>query len=1161
MSSTLARKFRFVSPGIFLREVDNSQLPRIPDATGPTIIGRYRKGPAMRPYKVSSLAEFVETFGNPIPGASSGDVWREGNKTGPTYAAYAAFAWLNAGVAPANIFRLLGTEHDQATTAGQAGWTTTTSGETSAGTQKDPAKALASNGGAYGLWIIPSGSDMENVRGTSLGTGSLAAVWYIRDGAFTLKGKQVSIGSQAEQNPITASCAMIHSEDSSYTFEGVIQDTSQNTLYTTKFNFDKTSENYIRKVFNTDPILTNTSVVDSTTVSEGKGNYWLGETFESNLFNIVGTSGNSYGLLLPLASGSGNAAASGSTATVGWHDHLEGFKNPESGWFFSQDMSTGYAHYAAERMTKLFKFHGLDSGEWLQNNIKISIADIKAPTSLSNPYGTFTIQIRRASDTDNVPVILEQYTNCNLNPASADYVAAKVGDMYMSFDYSTNRLREYGQYVNQSRFIRIEMNPSVENGTADPELLPFGVFGPIRPTSWLVRSNDGDDGATGTVVFNPFQYASSSAGSTELARATEAKGNRAGTFVVLSGDDNCNAIGALQHDQSGLTNIAFGASQTESRYKYTASYVWPATLTRISASDGGIGRHKEAYFGLQTGKTRTDITFDPGYGDYLRRLPAGYAQTDTITGPGADREYSWAFSLDDVRTENQTAQATCTITIDRDASLTGNSPDVIGAGDTITLVATNGTTVVCTINAAGGTTTSAATDGNVEAATDSTSDDSLQATAIAVNIKTAINYSNFFSATNSANVVTVTQRDAGSDGNTTVTIVELGAGAMTNTSFTGGTSALARSAFFQSGSRRERDSTTALGSSYKQILDEGYDRFTSPLYAGFDGWDVFEAEPLRNSNISSTDTQYTNYAYNTVKRAIDTCADPEFVETNLVTVPGLTAKNLTKHLIDTCEARADAMAVIDIEDVYTPFTENTNSFQSNVGTVASAISSLRSRDLNSSYAATYYPWVQIRDPNTSKLVWTPPSVVALGTYASSEAKSELWFAPAGFTRGGLTDGAAGLPVVNTTERLVRSDRDKLYTANINPIASFPSEGIVVFGQKTLQVTPSALDRINVRRLMIYIKKEISRIAAGVLFDQNVKATWARFLAQANPFLGSVMSRLGLTEFKVVLDETTTTPDLVDRNILYAKIFLKPARSIEFIAIDFVISRTGASFED
>lgn len=1006
MSSELARKFRFVSPGIFLREVDNSQLPRIADAVGPTIIGRYAQGPAMRPYKVRSLADFVEVFGNPIPGASSGDVWREGNKTGPTYAAYAAFAWLNAGVAPANIVRLLGAEHDQATTAGQAGWTTTTGTETSAGTAKNPTELLSTNGGAYGLFIVPSGNigDQGN-----LGTGSLAAVWYMRDGAIVLKGKQASARLQSDLSEVTGACVVLNSEDSAYTFQAQILNTgvTPDVLYTTKFNFDRTSENYIRKVFNTDPILTNTNVVDSTTVSEGKGNYFLGETFESHLFNVCGTSGASYGFIAPLSSGS--FAHSSGSITVGYEDHLEGFKNPESGWFFSQDLSTTNADYAAERMTKLFKFHGLDGGEWLQNNIKISISDIKAATNLSNPYGTFTIEIRRASDSDNVPVILEQFTNCNLNPASADYVAAKVGDMYMSFDYSTNRLREYGQYVNQSRYIRIEMNASVENGTADSELLPFGVFGPIRPTGIQIRTNVGNQDkavATATKIYNTdFDNGGVQGGS---------------SFVSFDQD-----FVAAKFDRHGPQSLAHSDTGATTVSQYTASYEFPRTLFRISASDGGIGDPKEAYFGLQTGKSHTDITYDPGYPDYLRRLPAGYTQVDTLAGPSSDnsRAYSWVFSLDDV----------------------------------------------------------SALHGGV--------------------------------------------------------------------------------AFFQSGSRRDGDSITALSSSYKQVLTEGYDRFTSPMYGGFDGFDIFEAEPIRNTRISSTDTQFNNYAYNTVKRAVDTCADPEFVETNLMTIPGLTAKNLTKHLIDTCEARADAMAVIDLEDVYTPFTENTNSFQSNVGTVSSAISSLRARDINSSYAAAYYPWVQVRDPNTSKLVWAPPSVAALGTYASSEAKSELWFAPAGFTRGGLTTGAGGLQVVNVTERVVRKDRDKLYTANINPIASFPAEGIVVFGQKTLQVTPSALDRINVRRLMIFLKKEVSRMAATVLFDQNVQATWTRFVNKVDPFLASVQTRLGITEYKVVLDSSTTTADLIDRNILYAKIFLKPARSIEYIAIDFVISRTGASFDD
>ena len=147
------------------------------------------------------------------------------------------------------------------------------------------------------------------------------------------------------------------------------------------------------------------------------------------------------------------------------------------------------------------------------------------------------------------------------------------------------------------------------------------------------------------------------------------------------------------------------------------------------------------------------------------------------------------------------------------------------------------------------------------------------------------------------------------------------------------------------------------------------------------------------------------------------------------------------------------------------------------------------------------------------------------------------------------------------ERLVSKDRDSLYDANINPIAQFPAEGIVIFGQKTLQTTPSALDRINVRRLLIFVKRQISRFAATLLFDQNVQSTWNRFRGQVEPFLAGIKAGLGLDAYKLVLDETTTTPDLIDRNILYAQIFLKPTRAIEFIAIDFVITDSGASFDD
>ena len=346
------------------------------------------------------------------------------------------------------------------------------------------------------------------------------------------------------------------------------------------------------------------------------------------------------------------------------------------------------------------------------------------------------------------------------------------------------------------------------------------------------------------------------------------------------------------------------------------------------------------------------------------------------------------------------------------------------------------------------------------------------------------------------------------------------------------------------------------------VLDAGFDRFTVPLYGGFDGTDVTQMDPFANSTLTGAPSDTTNAVFNSIRQAIDSIADPEVVEMNMASIPGLTQDGLTTNLVRVCEDRADALAVIDLPDSFQPRAEGTSVDRLNTqSTITTLINGLRTRNLNSSYGCTYYPWVRARDTINGAMVWLPPSVPAIGTFSSSQRKTQVWFAPAGFNRGGLTEGSAGIPVVDVAHQLRRKDRDDLYAANINPIAKFPAEGIVIFGQKTLQVTPSALDRINVRRLMIFVKKRISQIAATLLFDPNVQQTWLRFKGQVDPFLANVKTNFGLSDYKVVLDETTTTPDLVDQNIMYAQIFLKPTRAIEYIAIDFNITRTGASFAD
>ena len=373
-------------------------------------------------------------------------------------------------------------------------------------------------------------------------------------------------------------------------------------------------------------------------------------------------------------------------------------------------------------------------------------------------------------------------------------------------------------------------------------------------------------------------------------------------------------------------------------------------------------------------------------------------------------------------------------------------------------------------------------------------------------------------------------------------------------------------AYHLSGSRKSGASKTA-ETSYKDLLDAGYNGFTVPLWGGFDGVNIKFPDPFWNGAMTTAATELNSSIYYSIKRAIDSCAEPEVMDMNILTMPGLTNTGLTEHLIAVCEDRADALGIIDLENVYLPIHEGQYSGKSSESSrirsdgARQAATDLKDRKINTSYGCTFYPWVQTRDENNGQLVWIPPSVAMMGVLASSERKSQLWFAPAGFNRGGLTDGAAGIDITNVTEKLTSRERDILYDANINPIASFPSTGIVVFGQKTLQERQSALDRINVRRLVIFLKKEISRISTKILFEQNVQATWNRFTGLVEPFLANVKSNFGISDYRLILDESTTTPDLVDQNILYAKIMVKPTRAIEYIAIDFVVANTGASFDD
>ena len=262
---------------------------------------------------------------------------------------------------------------------------------------------------------------------------------------------------------------------------------------------------------------------------------------------------------------------------------------------------------------------------------------------------------------------------------------------------------------------------------------------------------------------------------------------------------------------------------------------------------------------------------------------------------------------------------------------------------------------------------------------------------------------------------------------------------------------------------------------------------------------------------------------------------------NVITTPGLTqASNSTalSLLLTNTQERGDAIAVVDLvgKDVST------------ISTVVSEAS-----EIDNSYAAAYWPWVQVNAPNTGKLTWVPPSTIIPSVYAYNDKVAAPWFAPSGFTRGGLNINQAA-------KKLSPNDRDTLYAGKVNPIATFPGQGVVAYGQKTLQKTASALDRINVRRLLIELKSYIGQVANTLVFEQNTLATRNRFLSQVNPYLDSIQQRQGLYAFKVVMDETNNTADVIDRNQLLGQIFIQPTRTAEFIILDFNVTPTGASFQ-
>ncbi|MBP04460.1 MAG: hypothetical protein CMA72_06730, partial [Euryarchaeota archaeon] len=343
---------------------------------------------------------------------------------------------------------------------------------------------------------------------------------------------------------------------------------------------------------------------------------------------------------------------------------------------------------------------------------------------------------------------------------------------------------------------------------------------------------------------------------------------------------------------------------------------------------------------------------------------------------------------------------------------------------------------------------------------------------------------------------------------------------------------------------------------FGDIASKQFFKFSFPVQGGFDGVNIFDDDKsnlldvaIKREVADSNQGGINGPTVQSYRKAIDILEEKSDVDIQLLAIPGIRQSQVTDYAIDAVENRFDALYIMDIPVSDAENNEITGS--AGLPNVTNTVTTFKGRPLDSSFAAAYFPDVVVTDPTTNTNVQVPPSVAVLGAFGLNDAVAFPWFAPAGFARGAL---AASEVAVKTN----RSNLDALYDARINPITVFPGQGgPTIFGQKTLQAAESALDRVNVRRLLIEIRRQVRQVANTFIFEPNRETTLARFSGAVTPILNRIQQQQGVDRFRVQIDTTTTTQADVENNTVRGKIFLQPTRSVEFISLDFVVSNAGA----
>ena len=1011
----------FKAPNFYEREIDNSA----PSITGPVgvpaaVIGTSNKGTAFVPVTVSNFDEFVQNFGGLDP-----------KNLGP----YAANEFLKHRSA-LTYLRVLGAgsnssdaDINNTLTRGvvkNAGFTLVGSPAIAGSDLRSVgavqflvAKHVPTLSGSTGMPVF---SDNDTFNASVIDETPLNLVRGMIMSPNT--ARVMVLDSTDSVTTLNATVDDSASADSSGKFKIVISSSLGSSFFTTDgasgvkvytVSLDPTDKDYFGKVLNTDP---------DKFVQE---QHYLHADFavDSNVAFV------SSSCPVAILSGSSNVSSNGDP-TKYFREVFGSFNtrytSPKTSYFISQPFGT--TEY------DLFRFEAIDDGEYANSLYKISISNVKASADESNKYGTFNVQIRSWDDTDTSLNILEQFTNCTLDPNSPNYIAKLIGDrkVYYNFDAvnpSEKRIVATGKYPNASKYVRVVMSSAVERGNTPKDALPFGFRGP------------------NLININPNTKASDPL-STSKARLA---GQLSATTTSLS--------------SSFLPPIPF-------RYK----------VTRGELSNVGY---------------------------------------DGAPGPSeqANVSYYWGVKFERAST-----------------SSSPNSSDVLNSN------------VVGEKNAL------------IESYTKFVGIEKLDALVTGSNVDTLNN--NKFSLSNVAfyngSVLDLTS----SVNNHMKQAAYIRNAQLDSTNYT-----------WDEGGRKRITFATLLASGSAADFNRfsAYAKFTNFMYGGFDGTNFLnrDARRLNDKSVSfengggassnnsiggfSSNPSGQNVSNNGVASyltAVNIATDPLEANNNLLAIPGIRESYITDQTMAKVRDYGLAMYVMDIpsydDDGNRIYDDSTN--KPNISQTSNVFDS---RSIDNNYAAVYYPDVFIDDATNRRKVKVPSSVPALGALAFNDRVTYPWFAPAGFNRAALDF------VSNVVVRLGGSDKDRLYESRINPIASFPRLGYVIYGQKTLQINKSALDRVNVRRLMLEIKRIIIDIAQKMVFEQNTPAVRNKFVADTSFQLGLIQAQAGVEAFQVVMNESNNTQEDADLNRLNGRIVVVPTRVVEYIAIDFIVTNSGVQF--